>query len=88
MTVIFSFLFVQFFSLSFVVNPLAPIQETVCLLQNETTGANPTVSPQKSVSTYYMIKLNIRSGMSLASLLSRSNGNLHFFFSRTFIGYG
>ena len=44
------------------VNPLAPIQETVCLLQNETTGASPTVSPQKSVSTYYMIKLNIRSG--------------------------
>ncbi len=47
---------------SFVVNPLAPIQETVCLLQNETTGASPTVTPQKSVSTYYMIKLNIRSG--------------------------
>ena len=51
-----------FFVRSFVVNPLAPIQETVCLLQNETTGASPTVSPQKSVSTYYMIKLNIRSG--------------------------
>lgn len=51
------------FSLSsFVVNPLAPIQETVCLLQNETTGSNPTVNPQKAVSTYYMIKLNIRSG--------------------------
>lgn len=47
---------------SFVVNPLAPIQETVCLLQNETTGSNPTVNPQKAVSTYYMIKLNIRSG--------------------------
>ena len=53
---------VFFFVRSFVVNPLAPIQETVCLLQNETTGASPTVSPQKSVSTYYMIKLNIRSG--------------------------
>lgn len=51
---------------SFVVNPLAPIQETVCLLQNETTGANPTVNPQKSVSTYYMIKLNIRSGTLLS----------------------
>lgn len=48
-------------SFSFVVNPLAPIQETVCLLQNETTGSNPTVNPQKAVSTYYMIKLNIRS---------------------------
>lgn len=48
-------------SFSFVVNPLAPIQETLCLLQNDTTGSNPTVNPQKSVSTYYMIKLNIRS---------------------------
>lgn len=47
---------------SFVVNPLAPVQETICLLQNETTGSSPAVSPQKSVSTYYMIKLNIRSG--------------------------
>ena len=47
---------------SFVVNPLAPVQETVCLLQNDTTGSSPTVNPQKAVSTYYMIKLNVRSG--------------------------
>lgn len=53
---------------SFVVNPLAPVQETVCLLQNETTGSSSTVSPQKSVSTYYMIKLNIRSGKRILSL--------------------
>lgn len=46
---------------SFVVNPIAPIQETLCLLQNDTTASNPTVSPSKAVSTYYMVKLNIRS---------------------------
>ena len=53
----------RFLRFSFVVNPLAPVQETLCLLQNETTANNPTVvSPQTAVSTYYMIKLNIRSG--------------------------
>lgn len=47
---------------SFVVNPIAPVQETLCLLQNDTTASSPTVSPSKAVSTYYMVKLNIRSG--------------------------
>lgn len=48
-------------SFSFVVNPLAPVQETVCLLQNATLADNPTSTPQKAVSSYYMVKLNIRS---------------------------
>lgn len=46
---------------SFVVNPLTPIQETVCQLQNETSANNPTAVPQRSVNMYYMIKLQIRS---------------------------
>ncbi len=47
---------------SFVVNPLAPVQETLCLLQNDTTAHNPSAEPQKAASMYYMVKLHIRSG--------------------------
>jgi len=47
---------------SFVVNPLAPVQETLCLLQNDTTAHNPSAVPQKAASMYYMVKLHIRSG--------------------------
>ncbi|CAB0044724.1 unnamed protein product [Trichogramma brassicae] len=46
---------------SFVVNPLAPMQETLCQLQNETAATNPNSSPQRAVSMYYMTKLQIRS---------------------------
>ncbi|XP_043210468.1 uncharacterized protein LOC122375257 isoform X1 [Amphibalanus amphitrite] len=48
-------------SFSFVTNPLTPIQETVCLLQNETSANNPSAVPKRAVSTYYMVKLRIRS---------------------------
>ena len=75
------------------VNPLAPVQETICLLQNETTGSSPAVSPQKSVSTYYMIKLNIRSGKILLPFffLTVFHGGQHRHFRHLFthqnIGY-
>lgn len=46
---------------SFPVNPLTPDQETICQLQNTTTAFDPTAQPQRSYSTYYMVKLNIRS---------------------------
>jgi len=46
---------------SFVVNPLAPMQETLCLLQNDTSAHNPSAVPQKAASMYYMVKLHIRS---------------------------
>jgi hypothetical protein len=46
---------------SFVLNPLTPDQETVCMLQNQTQALNPTAQPQRSNSMYYMVKLNIRS---------------------------
>uniref|UniRef100_T1IUF2 ZP domain-containing protein n=1 Tax=Strigamia maritima TaxID=126957 RepID=T1IUF2_STRMM len=45
---------------SFVINPLAPLQETVCQLQNETTADNPTTIPLRSVSMYYFVKLHLR----------------------------
>jgi len=48
-------------SFSFVTNPLTPMQETVCLLQNETSANNPSATPRPAISTYYMIKLRIRS---------------------------
>ncbi|XP_050525481.1 uncharacterized protein LOC126896594 [Daktulosphaira vitifoliae] len=48
-------------SFSFVLNPLTPIQETVCQLQNETTANNPAAVPQRSVNMYYMVKMQIRS---------------------------
>lgn len=48
-------------SFSFVVNPLTPVQETVCNLQNETSANNPAASPQRSVNLYYMVKLQVRS---------------------------
>ncbi|XP_044010727.1 uncharacterized protein LOC122854289 [Aphidius gifuensis] len=46
---------------SFVVNPLAPMQNTVCQLQNETSSSNPSVQPQRAANMYYMTKLQIRS---------------------------
>ena len=46
---------------SFALNPLTPEQETNCQLQNTTTAFDPTATPQRSYSTYYMVKLNIRS---------------------------
>ncbi|KAL4141546.1 hypothetical protein QTP88_004171 [Uroleucon formosanum] len=48
-------------SFSFVLNPLTPIQETICQLQNETTANNPAATPQRSVNLYYMVKMQIRS---------------------------
>ena len=48
-------------SFSFVVNPLTPRQETVCLLQNGTAANNPAAQPLRAVSQYYMVKMNIRS---------------------------
>jgi len=48
-------------SFSFVVNPLAVRQETVCLLQNGTAANNPSAQPMKAVSQYYMVKMSIRS---------------------------
>lgn len=47
---------------SFVVNPLAPMQDTLCQLQNETAATNPAAQPQRAVNMYYMTKLQIRSG--------------------------
>lgn len=46
---------------SFVVNPLAPLQDTLCELQNETSAMNPSAQPQKAANMYYMTKLQIRS---------------------------
>ncbi|KOB72357.1 Cuticlin-1, partial [Operophtera brumata] len=48
-------------SFSFVLNPLTPVQETRCLLQNDTQANNPNAIPQRSVNTYYMVKLQVRS---------------------------
>jgi len=53
-------------SFSFVVNPLAPMQETTCRLQNETSHKNSPTSPslsgpQKAVNLYYFSKTNLRS---------------------------
>ena len=48
-------------SFSFVVNPLTPRQETVCLLQNGTAANNPAAQPMRAVSQYYMVKMSIRS---------------------------
>ena len=47
---------------SFVVNPLAPMQDTLCQLQNETSSTNPAAQPQRAANMYYMTKLQIRSG--------------------------
>lgn len=46
---------------SFVPNPLTPEQETLCQLHNATQALDPTATPQRSNSLYYMVKLNIRS---------------------------
>lgn len=56
------FFFSFFFFSSFVPNPLTPLQDTTCELQNETTANNPAAIPQRSVNLYYMVKLQIRSG--------------------------
>jgi hypothetical protein len=63
---------------SFVVNPLAPIQETTCLLQNDTQAKKPSTSsgsntsgastggtptPQKAINMYYFTKAHLRSGI-------------------------
>ncbi|KAK2719719.1 uncharacterized protein LOC136037285 [Artemia franciscana] len=48
-------------SFSFVANPLAPIQETLCLLQNDTEAIDPTVIGQKVTSSYYFVKLDVDS---------------------------
>lgn len=46
---------------SFVVNPLTPAQETLCQLQNDSSAHNPSATPQRSASMYYMVKLQLRS---------------------------
>ncbi|XP_019865173.1 uncharacterized protein LOC109594390 [Aethina tumida] len=46
---------------SFVLNPLIPVQETLCQLQNETSANNPSAAPQRSVNMYYMTKMQLRS---------------------------
>ncbi|XP_017460917.1 PREDICTED: uncharacterized protein LOC108354236, partial [Rhagoletis zephyria] len=43
---------------SFVVNPLTPIQETTCLLQNETLSKNTSL--QKAVNMYFFSKMHLR----------------------------
>ncbi|PSN36834.1 hypothetical protein C0J52_14247, partial [Blattella germanica] len=45
----------------FVVNPLTPVQETLCQLQNQTSANDPAAVPQRSVNMYYMVKMQIRS---------------------------
>lgn len=55
---------------SFVVNPLAPMQDTLCQLQNETAATNPAAQPQRAANMYYMTKLQIRSGGWDAIILS------------------
>lgn len=47
---------------SFVPNPLAPMQDTVCQLQNETGASNPGAQAQRAANMYYMVKLQLRSG--------------------------
>lgn len=56
---------------SFVVNPLTPIQETTCLLQNETlskktnavaSGSYSSTSLQKAVNMYFFSKMQLRTG--------------------------
>lgn len=62
---------------SFVVNPLTPIQETTCLLQNETlstkkpstglagqSGSYSQNGLQKAVNMYFFSKIELRSGKS------------------------
>lgn len=44
---------------SFVVNPLTPAQETLCQLQNDSSAHNPSATPQRSASMYYMVKLQV-----------------------------
>ena len=60
-----------FFCCSFVLNPLTPVQDTLCQLQNETSANNPAAVPQRSVNLYYMVKMQIRSGMFSCRAVSR-----------------
>ena len=64
---------------SFVVNPLTPIQETTCLLQNETLAKKPngvasqsgsysSTSLQKAVNMYFFSKMQLRTGNILIML--------------------
>ncbi|KAK0159676.1 hypothetical protein PV327_010769 [Microctonus hyperodae] len=51
----------QAVAFSFVVNPLAPMQETTCQFQNETTSTDPNSQARRVANTYYMTKLQISS---------------------------
>lgn len=42
-------------------NPLIPVQETLCQLQNDTSANNPAATPQRAVNMYYMTKMQLRS---------------------------
>lgn len=64
---------------SFVVNPLAPMQDTLCQLQNETAATNPAAQPQRAANMYYMTKLQIRSGTWIKFQI--------YYFSITFISH-
>ncbi|XP_076292758.1 trynity isoform X2 [Lasioglossum baleicum] len=46
---------------SFVVNPLAPVQDTLCQVQNETAARDPPAQPQRAANMYYMTKLQLLS---------------------------
>ncbi|KAG1682640.1 General transcription factor 3C polypeptide 5 [Nymphon striatum] len=47
---------------SFVVNPITPVQQTKCEMQNETEAARPNSGlPRKTVNVYYFNKVHIRS---------------------------
>ncbi|XP_013780210.1 uncharacterized protein LOC106464601 [Limulus polyphemus] len=48
-------------SFSFVVDPLGPLQDTLCTLQNTTTSGSSVSSPQRSVNAYYFTKIQINS---------------------------
>ncbi|XP_076343318.1 uncharacterized protein LOC143243347 [Tachypleus tridentatus] len=48
-------------SFSFVVNPLVPLQDTLCTIQNTTTSRNSVLSLQRSVNTYHFTKMEINS---------------------------
>ncbi|XP_022255878.1 uncharacterized protein LOC106471553 [Limulus polyphemus] len=47
---------------TFVVNPFAPVQDTMCILQNKTASIKHSVLPQRRVNTYYLNKIHISSG--------------------------
>ncbi|XP_013774463.1 uncharacterized protein LOC106459393 [Limulus polyphemus] len=45
----------------FVVNPMTPVQNTTCQLQNETKASQLVVVPQKSINTYHLTKIHVLS---------------------------